>query len=243
MSSTRQKKQKLDRRLRQARSDYAGYVETEALFGCQKPADLLVNEDELAFQIVHQVEELWMKLLAHTLIDLEASLRKSDKVSVSLRRFQRARDLLALMREQLLVLTTMSPRAYSEIRRELGQGSGQESPGYRAVLQHAGDLWPAFVTGWLNVGKTSLRDVYRDPDGLAFVLAEALADLDTGLAEFRHAHLQLVDRMIGLGSRSLKGLPSQDLLQGVNRRCFPELWQLRSEFADQISPGAARQAL
>jgi tryptophan 2,3-dioxygenase len=33
------------------------------LFACQKPADQLVNEDELAFQIVHQVEELWMKLL------------------------------------------------------------------------------------------------------------------------------------------------------------------------------------
>lgn len=33
-----------------------------------------MNDHELAFQIVHQVEELWMRLLAHALIDIVATI-------------------------------------------------------------------------------------------------------------------------------------------------------------------------
>lgn len=230
------RKEALDRTLREARNAYAGYVNTAALFACQKPAGRLVNEDELAFQTVHQVEELWMKLLAHTLIDIGASLKRTGAVSGSLRRLQRAHCLLRLMREQLAVLTTLSPAAYREIRQGLGQGSGQESPGYRAVLSCARDLWPVYVTNWLDGGQRSLEAVYGDPDCPEFALAEALIELDVGLADFRHAHLQLVDRTIGLASRSLKGLPAQDLAQRVNRRCFEELWQVRSRFFDSTGP-------
>jgi tryptophan 2,3-dioxygenase len=38
------------------------------------------------------------------------------------------------MREQLAVLATLPLTAYQEIREGLGQGSGQDSPRYRAVL-------------------------------------------------------------------------------------------------------------
>ena len=34
-----------------------------------KPFDKFCNKDELQFQVVHQVEELWMKLIAYTLLD------------------------------------------------------------------------------------------------------------------------------------------------------------------------------
>lgn len=233
------RKEALDRTLREARNAYASYVNTAALFACQKPAGRLVNNDELAFQTVHQVEELWMKLLAHTLIDIGSGLERTTAVSGSLRHFQRAHCLLRLMREQLAVLTTLSPAAYREIREGLGQGSGQESPGYQAVLSRARDLWPVFVTHWLDRGQRSLESVYGDSECPAFALAEALVELDVGLAEFRHAHLQLVDRTIGLASRSLKGLPAQDLARGVNRRCFEELWEVRARFVDSAGPADA----
>lgn len=232
-------KEELDRALREARNAYASYVNTGALFACQKPAGRLVNDDELAFQTVHQVEELWMKLLAHTLIDIGASLKSAAAMSRTLRGFQRAQCLLRLMREQLAVLATLSPSAYRKIRQGLGQGSGQESPGYQAVLRCARDLWPVFVTHWLEAGQRSLEAVYGDQDSAAFALAEALVELDVGLAEFRHAHLQLVDRTIGLASRSLKDLPAQDLVERVGRRCFEELWQVRSRLAGPTSPADA----
>lgn len=222
------KKKALDRRLREARSDYASYVNTAALLACQKPAEALVNDDELAFQTVHQLEELCMKLLAHTLIDIESQLGSHQEATRILRHFQRAQHLLSLMCDQLVVLATLSPGAYARIRQGLGQGSGQESPGYRAILDCARDLWPVFVTHWLQGDKRSLDAVYADPESPAFALAEAMVGLDVGLAAFRHAHLQLVDRTIGFASRSLKGLPAGALTAGINRRCFEELWQVRA---------------
>jgi len=227
MSPTTSCKRSLDRALRQARSDYARYVGTEALFACQCAAEVQVNDDELAFQIVHQVEELWMKLAAHTLIDIEHDLRAGLSAPAILRGFARLDTLLRLMTSQLSVLNTMSPAAYAEIRRGLGQGSGQDSPGYRALMEHAKALWPAFKRCFPPEDGASLEEIYRHTHTVAFVVAEALIELDIGLARFRHSHLQLVDRMIGLDSQSLKGLPAAALTAGVDHRLFGELWALR----------------
>jgi tryptophan 2,3-dioxygenase len=238
MSLTQNRKSSLDRALRQASSDYARYVGTELLFSCQRTAEVQVNADELAFQIVHQVEELWMKLAAHTLIDIEADLRTDVSASSILRRFARVSELLALMSEQLAVLATMSPTAYAEIRGGLGQGSGQDSPGYRALIKHAEALWPAFHGRYLAEEGSALID--QDTDGAAFAIAEAMLGLDIGLARFRHAHLQLVDRMIGLTSLSLKGLPAAALVGSVDRRLFPELWAVRQRSIDSPAPDPGR---
>ena len=42
--------------------------------------------------------------------------------------------------DSLAVLESMSPKDYQEIRARLGNGSGQESPGHRALLRMAGPL-------------------------------------------------------------------------------------------------------
>jgi tryptophan 2,3-dioxygenase len=239
MSLTEKRKRDLDRALCQARSDYARYVGTEALFACQRAADAQVNADELAFQIVHQVEELWMKLAAHTLIDLEEGLRSGVSAPALLRGFARVDSLLKLMANQLAVLDTMTPAAYAEIRPGLGQGSGQDSPGYRALIQHAQALWPAFQACFPSTTGASPYDIYRHSDTVAFAIAEALIELDIGLARFRHAHLQLVDRMIGLDSQSLKGLPAAALVAGVDRRLFGDLWAARGTVRAGSTQGVA----
>src|ERR1700754_547242 len=51
--------------------DYEIYLNPRALLACQKPFDQFCNRDELQFQTVHQVEELWMKLIAYTLLDVD----------------------------------------------------------------------------------------------------------------------------------------------------------------------------
>ncbi len=62
--------------------DYEIYLRTDALLKCQKPFSEFVNADELQFQIVHQVEELWMKLLASTLMDIDDHMaaRQTNRV-------------------------------------------------------------------------------------------------------------------------------------------------------------------
>ena len=46
--------------------DYCIYLNVKELYSCQKDFSKLCNQDELQFQIVHQVEELWMKLMKKT---------------------------------------------------------------------------------------------------------------------------------------------------------------------------------
>ena len=55
--------------------DYELYLNTKALLSCQTKFDELCNADELQFQIAHQVEELWMKLIAYTLLDIDDYLQ------------------------------------------------------------------------------------------------------------------------------------------------------------------------
>jgi len=38
----------------------------------------LCNADELQFQLVHQIEELWMKLIAFTLLDIDEYLQQEN---------------------------------------------------------------------------------------------------------------------------------------------------------------------
>ncbi|TIW88564.1 MAG: tryptophan 2,3-dioxygenase, partial [Mesorhizobium sp.] len=58
--------------------DYGVYLKCDQLLACQKPLAEMVNADELQFQIVHQVEELWMKLIAYTLVDVLDYLEKQN---------------------------------------------------------------------------------------------------------------------------------------------------------------------
>ncbi len=51
--------------------DYELYLNTKALLSCQSKYEELCNPDELQFQLVHQIEELWMKLIAYTLLDID----------------------------------------------------------------------------------------------------------------------------------------------------------------------------
>ena len=58
--------------------DYGAYLQCDTLLQCQKPLESLCNSDELQFQIVHQVEELWMKLMIYSLIDVLEYMQKQE---------------------------------------------------------------------------------------------------------------------------------------------------------------------
>ena len=58
--------------------DYELYLNTKTLLSCQSKYEDLCNADELQFQIVHQVEELWMKLIAYTLLDIDDYLQQHN---------------------------------------------------------------------------------------------------------------------------------------------------------------------
>ncbi len=213
--------------------DYELYLNTRALLACQKPFEELCNHDELQFQIVHQVEELWMKLIAYTLLHVDEYLeRQQSHRAVTL--LGRCHRTLRLMVHQLDLLETMSPKEYQQIRLQLGNGSGQESPGFRVILQMLPNIWRTFERVYLKARGLTVEAIYdsKYTHDDAYVVAEALMEFDELFQKFRWNHILLIHRSIGMGAASLKGR-SVDLLQtGAKHRFFPQLWEIRSRMTD-----------
>jgi tryptophan 2,3-dioxygenase len=208
-------------------TDYEKYIRTDELLSLQKRE--LSCHDELQFQIVHQVAELWMKLCEHEIGFVAGELR-ADRLPRAMRSLDRVRRIQALLESQLALLDTMAPRDYMTIRNALGRGSGQESPGFKRMLQLPDELWPA-VEGLLGRHGVSLRAIYEQPDARPelFNLCEALLDFAQALQMWRARHLTLVYRQIGAGTPSLKGKASELLAEGMKHRFFAPLWEVRDE--------------
>lgn len=213
--------------------DYEIYLNTKALLSCQKDFNDLCNADEMQFQVVHQVEEMWMKLIGYTLLDIDDWIEKQETNRV-ITLFRRVHISLRLMIEQLALLETMSPKEYQEIRLRLGNGSGQESPGFRTILRMHTPLWQSFQAHYLDNHELTLEKIYNSEysHSDAYVVAEALAEFDELFQRFRAVHMQLIMRTIGLGAKSLKGRAVDLLNEGLRVRFFPELWDIRSQMTD-----------
>jgi tryptophan 2,3-dioxygenase len=225
-------------------TDYEKYIRTEELLGLQKPADGLTCHDEMQFQIVHQAAELWMKLIEHELRQFVALIGQDD-VAMAVTTLRRIARVQRLLLTQTDLLDTMSPRAYMTVRAGLGRGSGQESPGFKTMLRLPGELvWPAFAAFLARKG-VALRAIYEEPEKhhAIFQVCEGLIDYDQLLQMWRQRHLMLVYRIIGTGTPSLKGKPSDLLAHGMKTRFFPQLWEVRDElFAEWTREMVAKGA-
>lgn len=214
--------------------DYGVYLAVDRLLECQKPLADLCTPDELQFQIVHQVEELWMKLIAFTLTEIDGHMAAGETMRV-LSLFDRVNRIMRLMTDQLSLLETMSPFDYQSIRLLLGNGSGQESPGFQLLLTLPQPLWARYKAAYLDAAGRSVADVYdtgyRHDD--AYMVAEAMVEYDEQFQLFRAHHIQLIHRSIGMGSKSLKGRPVELLDAGMRHRFFPELWDVRAAMTDR----------
>lgn len=213
--------------------DYELYLNTPTILTAQKPFNDFCNKDELQFQIVHQVEELWMKLMAYTLLDIDDFLAECNTNRV-LTLFRRVHLLMQMMTDQLTLLETMSPKEYQEIRLQLGNGSGQESPGFRTLLKMPRHLWNSFKSAYLDKKGLSVEAIYNSgyDHGDAYMVAEAFTEFDELFQKFRYHHIQLIHRSIGMDAKSLKGRSVELLKDGLRTRFFPELWQIRNEMTD-----------
>ncbi|MGL5734077.1 MAG: tryptophan 2,3-dioxygenase, partial [Beijerinckiaceae bacterium] len=112
------------------RVSYGSYLRLDQLLGAQKP--LTAEHDEMMFVIVHHVQELWLKLVAHELTAAIAAIQR-DELSVAFKSTAR----VSRIQEQLLqawdVLSTMTPADYLKFRGAFGAASGFQSYQYRLV--------------------------------------------------------------------------------------------------------------
>ncbi len=221
-----------------ADTEYERYLRTDELLALQKPPEEMAHPDELQFQVVHQVSELWMKLIGHE-TGRALALMEADQPVAASYPLERANSVLGLLQQQLTLLRSMSPWDYHAIRATLGHGSGMDSPGYRQILGLAGRLGPVFEALLRRQG-VELDAVFVEAGAHAalFRLAEGLITYDEGLQRFRYEHLRVTQRAIGLGVMGTGGMAVQELERGLARTFLPALWAVR----DRLTARAVAEA-
>jgi tryptophan 2,3-dioxygenase len=112
--------------------DYKGYLKLEQLLQLQKPLAQPPEHDETLFIIVHQVFELWFRLLLHEL-DKIFELLDQDDVIESERLIRRLTSIVRLFVPKLSVLETMLPSDFIEFRDRLRPASGFQSVQFREI--------------------------------------------------------------------------------------------------------------
>lgn len=114
------------------RTTYGGYLRLDQLLSAQQPLTQPPHHDEMLFILMHQVAELWMKLIIHELTSAIAHLRIDD-VNECLKILARVKHVQRQLFEQWAVLETLTPAEYLEFRDALGSSSGFQSLQYRII--------------------------------------------------------------------------------------------------------------
>jgi tryptophan 2,3-dioxygenase len=123
-------------------SSYGEYLRLDRLLDAQHP--LSTEHDEMLFIVVHQVSELWMRLMLHELNAVIACVRRDD-LDPSFKMFARIGRVQAQLVAVWDVLATMTPSDYSAFRNFLGLSSGFQSVQYRMLEFILGNKHPAMV--------------------------------------------------------------------------------------------------
>jgi tryptophan 2,3-dioxygenase len=210
-------------------TDYELAIRTKELLSLQVGPEDWAHPDHLLFQIVHQSNELWLKL-ADSEIVRSAEHLAAGEIAPTLRLLRRAAECARNATAALDMLEQMSPWEYHEVRKALGQGSGFDSPGFRRIRHHSPVLGERFHALREAAGLT-LLEVYtlgREHEDL-YQLAEHLVEWDERVALWRMRHFKVVERIIGGSVVGTQGTPVEVLGKLLFTTFYPELWQIRNE--------------
>ena len=237
------------------RLSYGSYLKIPELLDLQ---DRLSEEhDELLFIVAHQVYELWFKVVLSELEEARDCIDRNDIVFAR-HHLRRVHVIEQLLVEQIQVLETMSPQDFLAFRSRLAPASGFQSVQFREIeflsglketkylarlestleeiqrLQRRLDepsLADAFRALVVRRGSPTLLDIFRHRElhGDLFDLSEALLDHDEAFAHWRARHVLMVERQIGSKPGSGGSTGAKYLRTTLNKRFYPELWDLRSQ--------------
>lgn len=218
-------------------SDYEKYIRTEELLALQKTPDQLADPDELLFQVVHQVMELWMKVLLFEVERIQEQLR-ADELGQAAHHLRRMKRILVLLANQFEIIETMAPADYHVFRvKSLGRGSGQQSPGFNQMLTIGPPIWEAFEGARARAG-IELQSIFANPrqNWDLWLVTQGLMELDESFQGWRFHHYEMVKRIIGLEVRSLQDVPASQLRFGIDESFFPDLWAQVPELTKATRP-------
>ncbi len=267
---------------------YASYLKLPELLSLQQPLSSPTEHDELLFIVIHQVYELWFRLMIHEIGAVQRACAAGE-VRKAARLYRRLIEIQRVLLQQISVLETMTPADFLRFRDHLNPASGFQSNQFRvmeflsgmkdtamlpylnispeekaalearlsepdlrdafdALLRDAGFAIPQASAGVAAAhgGKTAgggatedprrgarldaLRRIYGDPDAHydLYNLCEAMIEYDENFRLWRQHHILMVERMIGhkMGTGGSEGVTY--LATTLGKRCFPELWEVRT---------------
>ncbi len=237
-------------RERSGGTDYARYLLIDDLLDLQRPLTPGAH-DELLFIVVHQSYELWFKLILHELERARDELLAA-RPQAATPRLRRVVSVERLLLSHLDVLETMGPDGFLEFRDPLAPASGFQSVQFRSIEWISGlrdsfpsdasppegpPLYEAFcacagLPAEREARLEALAALYRDHEGdparaTLYDVAELLVDHDERVALWRHHHVLMAAREIGSrpGTGGSPGVPYLETT--LQRRFFPELWDVR----------------
>lgn len=109
---------------------YSDYLHLDTILTSQHR--LSGHHDEMLFIVIHQVSELWMKLILHELTSAINSIAKG-KLSNAFKMLARVSRIQTQIIQAWDVLSTLTPAEYLEFRDRLGKASGFQSYQYRLI--------------------------------------------------------------------------------------------------------------
>ncbi len=111
---------------------YGSYIKVDELLALQEPKSSPAEHDEMLFIVIHQVYELWFKLLLHELDKAKRDFSSND-VFGAIATFKRTNKILKTLVGQLDVLETMTPLSFMSFRDRLDTASGFQSMQFREL--------------------------------------------------------------------------------------------------------------
>lgn len=111
---------------------YADYLKLDELLSLQKARSVPPEHDEMLFIVIHQVYELWFKLLLHELEKVKRDFAENDRYA-AIHTFKRMRTVMKTLVGQLDILETMTPMSFSSFRDRLETASGFQSAQFREM--------------------------------------------------------------------------------------------------------------
>jgi len=126
------------------RLTYGAYLRLPILLDQQGLESDPPARDELLFISIHQVYELWFKLLLHELGEIREAML-SGEVWLARHLFRRVHAVERILVDQIQVLETMTPQDFLEFREKLAPASGFQSVQFREMEFLSGHKDPGFV--------------------------------------------------------------------------------------------------
>ncbi len=142
---------------------YESYLKVREILELQKPLSQPEAHDELQFIVVHQVYELWFKLLLHEVRSTIGHLSRGEAGAAHWL-MRRCIEIGRVLIQQIHVMETMSPAKFLEFRDCLKPASGLQSAQFRALEFYSGLKDPRYL------------DLYPGEQASRGLLQEALQD-------------------------------------------------------------------